>query len=373
MLLSSDSWIIVILENTFKFFETMMKTMYGILSANPVTFLDGDIWKVISAVSQALMGSAISLMLIFFYTGLFEDSAEMIKHKNAGYIVWSFIKLFLMSGIIMGSSWFLLLIFSAGGVLMRDLSKVSLDGGGVEAGVATIFPQDASSWIDEGNWLEIPSIFRDTANSLSFKNSIIPFVITLIAAVVILASSVSIVLMVYGRFFTLAMHMAIAPLPFACLAGKSTAQHFWTFIKSFIGVVLESLIIMVALLLFSAFVRSENAFGENDYKEDLEMIEEFSDLLNEYADEIYGSGFNVINFINILKSDEGVEKLAEFQKKYGLESIEQGYLWKYMDELRSKTLTDMLYKYLLQLVLMFLVMASTVKGADDFIKRRLGL
>lgn len=383
MLLASDNWILIVLDNTFKFFESMMNTMYGILSANPVTYMDGDIWKVITAINSALMGSSISLMLIFFYTGLFEDSAEMIKHKNSGYIIWSFIKLFLLAGIIIGSSWFLLLIFAAGGELMTDVSKVTLSGGdgGItniagEIGASPAEGTQTTTWITEGGWLQISPILRRTINSLSFKDSIIPFVITLIAAVVILASTISIVLMVYGRFFTLAMHMAIAPLPFACLAGKSTSQHFFAFIKSFIGVVLEAIIILVAILLFAAFARSHNAFGDIGDEEEIEMINEYNVILDDHLK--LEAEFNPLSLLGMTSytaelDEEGEREMAEFKEKYGLLNLSDADFYSYMEALNSRVSTDMLYKYLLQLILMFLVMAGTVKGADEFIKRRLAL
>ncbi len=63
-------------------------------------------------------------------------------------------------------------------------------------------------------------------------------------------------LTVYGRFFRLYMYTALAPIPLSSFAGEGTSIHGKAFIKSYIGVCMEGAVIVLALLIFSAVVSS---------------------------------------------------------------------------------------------------------------------
>ena len=62
------------------------------------------------------------------------------------------------------------------------------------------------------------------------------------------------ILTVYGRFFRLYMYTALAPLPLAAFAGESTQSVGISFLKSYVGVCLEGAVIVLACVIYSAFV-----------------------------------------------------------------------------------------------------------------------
>jgi hypothetical protein len=57
-----------------------------------------------------------------------------------------------------------------------------------------------------------------------------------------------------GRFFRLYMYTALAPLPLAAFAGESTQSVGISFLKSYVGVCLEGAVIVLACVIYSAFV-----------------------------------------------------------------------------------------------------------------------
>ena len=68
---------------------------------------------------------------------------------------------------------------------------------------------------------------------------------------------------VYGRFFRLYMSTALAPLPLAAFAGESTQSVGISFLKSYVGVCLEGAVIVLACVIYSAFVSTPTvASGE---------------------------------------------------------------------------------------------------------------
>ena len=69
----------------------------------------------------------------------------------------------------------------------------------------------------------------------------------------VLSMSFILIMTVYGRFFRLYMFTALAPLPLAAFAGEETSFAGLAFIKSYIGVCMEGVIIVLACLIFTAF------------------------------------------------------------------------------------------------------------------------
>jgi len=64
------------------------------------------------------------------------------------------------------------------------------------------------------------------------------------------------ILTVYGRFFKLYLYTALSPLPLASFAGEGTSSMGKAFIKSYTGVCLEGAAIVLACLVYSAFLSS---------------------------------------------------------------------------------------------------------------------
>ena len=62
--------------------------------------------------------------------------------------------------------------------------------------------------------------------------------------------------MVYGRFFKLYLYTAIAPIPLSAVAGEPTQNVARSFIKSYIGVCMEGVIIILSCIIFSKFASS---------------------------------------------------------------------------------------------------------------------
>jgi len=68
---------------------------------------------------------------------------------------------------------------------------------------------------------------------------------------------------VYGRFFTLFLYAAIAPIPLSSFGGEPSAGIGRAFIKSYAAVCLEGAIIVLACVIFSAFAASPPSVGES--------------------------------------------------------------------------------------------------------------
>ena len=82
------------------------------------------------------------------------------------------------------------------------------------------------------------------------------WLVSFLGSLLITVLSFILILTVYGRFFKLYIYTAISPLPFASFAGENTAGIGKAFVKSYMGVCLEGAVIVLACLIYSAFLSS---------------------------------------------------------------------------------------------------------------------
>lgn len=345
----SGNWITANLQAAIDFFNAMMEFLYDILTINPVTYRDGAIWQVAGTIYDALLGTAISLGVIFICMGFIENAGEFIQHRNAGAFLWTFMKMMFMSGILIYGRYLMILVFSIG---KEFVDKVVLENGINVFSAAT--------------WISIPQSIYSATDGLSMSSGIVFWVVTLLAALIIMVSCFSIMLTVYGRMLKIYMHIAIAPLPLACYTSKVTMPHFMAFVRSFIGVVLEGLVIIVACLIFSAFANNfdiHNPLGE-DTGHDSAWNKE--DLTDEEKEDLADSTNQEWEPGHVTENVGVDEVLTGVDVQDALENIRD------RKEAQAEN-AELMWKYLGEMIFMFLMLAGTIKGADETVRKMLGV
>lgn len=315
------NWILSNLEAAVDFFNTWMSKLYEILLIDPITYQNGNIWGMVGKIYDALLGPAVSFMIISFYLGLIKDGGEFIKSRRMGTVAWTFILLCVGASVLQSGKYILLLIFYTG----RELFQAVSGSGSMSL-----------------SWIEIPKIVDWATQGLDAKRSVLFWIVTLIYALVIMICAFTILMVVYGRLLNIYLHFAIAPIPLSCLCGKQTRPVFESYIRSFIGVCLQGVVIVVVCLIFSAFA---NGFDYGNTENQLEDI-------------------SVVNFVknydNMTKEErqEWCRNYYEtFQDKDSVLETQEKVLWSYLG----------------QMMIMYLLMASMIKGADSWIKQKLNL
>lgn len=331
-----NNWIISNLTAALDFFNSMLQNLYDLLTINPVTHQGGAVWDVVNGIYDALLGSSISLLFIFFYIGLLQESSDFIKHRKGGPIIWGFVLFTFMSGFLIYGRYILILIFSIG---KEFVDSIALENG------MNVFTNAA--------WAVLPDSVANATNGLSGTSAILLWIVTFFAAVLIMASCFVILMVIYGRLFKIYLHIAIAPLLLACAGGKATMHHFQSFLRSFIGVVLEGVAIIIACLIFGAFANNfemENPIGVTTPNISTMTEEE----IITYAEE------------NNISIEEAITKLTDASLTETQNIVSQ------TDEAKAQN-AAMVWKYLGQMLIMFLLMAGTIKGADETIRRMMGV
>ena len=334
----TDNWIVANLQAALNFFNAMMQFLYDILVINPVTYRGGTIWQVVDTIYESLLGVSISLCVIFFYIGIIQDSAELILHRRWEVIVWDIFKFSMMSGKILYGRYLLLIVFYIG---KEFVDAVSGDDGNV---------------LETMVWVEMPDKIVNATNGLSMSSGIVFWVVTLLAAIVIMVACFSIMLVVYGRLFKIYLHIAVSPPFIACSAGKSTMSVFATFIKSFAAICLEGLLIVVVCIIFSAFA---NGFDINNPTENTEISaeENISNAVGDVAD----IGQN---------NSSGSDITAGLVGGVGGVIVNQDELAGNSNNQAANA--EEVWIYLGETLFLFILMAGIIKAADDQVKRWIG-
>lgn len=317
------NWILSTLQASIDFFNAWMTSLYDVLMLDPISYQNGTIWATVSKIYDAIMGPAVSILIIGFYIALIHDSGEFIKTRHFGSVVWTFILLCITASLLQGGKYILLLIFWC----FKEILQ-------------TVTGPDGTNFLDL-SWVELPRQIKLATSGLGATKATMSFIVVLLFALVIMVCSFTIIMVVYGRLFNIYLHIAVAPLALACGAAGPLRSTFVSYLKSFVGVCLQGVVIVIVCMLFSAFANSYDFSTTTTESEELVGFWDFTDLDTEEEFEQYWTN------------------------------------WQAQNQLSSKELeakkTEILWKYLSQMLFLYLIMAASIKTADNFIHQKLNL
>ena len=232
----SDNWIVSNLENALSGWNDKLSEIWGLLTQSPATFKGGTIWSLILSINNALVGIGYGLLVLFFAMSIFQSAASFRDFQSPEFVLRHLIRFILAKTAVGRCMELMTAIFDiCGGIVQTAMSGL----GGSISTAATL-----------------PSEIVDAIESAGLLESIPLWLVSLLGSLFITVMSFILLLTVYGRFFRLYMFTALAPLPLSSFAGEGTSASGKAFIKSYIGVCMEGAIIVIACLIYSAFLSS---------------------------------------------------------------------------------------------------------------------
>jgi hypothetical protein len=232
----SDNWVVRNLESSIGTWNEKLLELWQLVTQTPETFKGGQVWSVIVNINSALVGIGYGLLVLFFAMGIFQSAASFKELQRPEFALRHFIR-FVLAKLAVGNGMELMTsIFTVcGSVVQAAMSSI---GGAVITSAA--LPAEIVSAIDDVGILQ----------------SIPLWLVSVLGSLFITVMSFVLILTVYGRFFKLYLYTAITPLPFAAFAGEGTSAMGKAFVKSYIGVCLEGAVIVLACIIYSAFLSS---------------------------------------------------------------------------------------------------------------------
>ena len=227
------------LENAIQTWNEKMAEIWLLLTQSPEEFKGGGIWSTMQTIHGGLLAIGLALLVLFFVFGLVKTCTNMQEIKRPEQAFRLFIRFAVARLLVTYGMDFVVAIFK---IVQGMISNVM---GTVGIGTVTN--------------TAIPEEIINAVSDVGFLDSIPLWAITLLGGIFITILSFVLILTVYSRFFKLYMYAALSPIPFAAAAGESTQNISISFIKSYIGVCMEGVIIVLSCVIYSAFVGSPPA------------------------------------------------------------------------------------------------------------------
>ncbi len=234
--LLSDNWIVGNLQSAFNTWNGKLTEIWSLITTTPEAFRGGTIWGTIVTINDAMKAVGYGLLVLFFAMSIFQTAVSFRDFQRPEFVLRHFIR-FVLAKLAVGSALDIMTgIFSVcGGIVQTVMSGI----GGMAAASITV-----------------PTEIVNAIEGVGFLASIPLWLVSLLGSLFITVMSFILILTVYGRFFRLYFYTALAPLPLASFAGEGTSFAGTAFLKSYAGVCLEGAIIVLACLIFSAFMSS---------------------------------------------------------------------------------------------------------------------
>lgn len=311
----TSSWITSILETSMKFFGDKIAIIFNLLTIDPTTYMNGAIWNVVNKIFDALLVSGYSLMAICLYVEIIRGSKDLIVFRRPENVIWIFIACSVLGAVMKSAKYILLMIVEIGQELVGSVI-------GVTGGNAA----NAFSWT-------VPDSIKNATNDMSTTMGVLMWLVCLLGALVIVVSSFTILLTGYGRIFNLYLHIAIAPIPIAFASSQATRQYFMNFLKSFIGLCIQALLIVIACSVFAAFSDGFESAGGLSGTAD--------SYVSGTADGNPSAGEIAEGAMDAIHGDDEPEKIV--------------------------------WSYLLEELFLFVLLAGTIKGSDQIVNKMFGM
>ena len=229
----SDNWIVQNLQNALGVWDGKLAEIWTLITQSPQEFRGGAIWGVVQSIHGSMQAIGYALLVLFFVVGVMRTCGSFAELKKPEHALKLFIRFALAKATITYGMELMLALLS----IVQGVISSILRAAGVGASAQTMLPEEIVTAIE----------------STDFFSSIPLWAITLIGGLFIWVLSFIMILSVYGRFFSLYMYTAIAPIPLATFAGEPTQNIGKSFLKSYAGVCMEGAVIVLACTIFSVF------------------------------------------------------------------------------------------------------------------------
>lgn len=232
----NDNWVVKNLENAIGTWNEKLAELWQLITQTPETFKGGQIWAVIVNINSALVGIGYGLLVLFFAMGVFQSAASFRELQRPEFALRHFIR-FAAAKVAVGCGMEIMTAIFAiyGSVVAAAMGGI---GGAVTETAA------------------LPAEIVAAVEDVGIMQSVPLWLVSVLGSLFITVMSFVLILTVYGRFFKLYLYTALSPLPFASFAGEGTNAMGKAFVKSYVGVCLEGAVIVLACLIYSAFLSS---------------------------------------------------------------------------------------------------------------------
>ncbi len=231
--MGGNNWIIDNILNALETWNNKLAEIWSLISTGPQEFRGGGIWNVIVGINGALQGIGLALIVIFFAAGIFKSAAGFQDFRRPEMVFRHFIRFVAAKVAVTYGMDIMVALY---GIVAGIIGRVATSMGDISSAMATL-----------------PAEIDTAIREVGFLASIPLWLVTLLGSIIVMVLSFILILTVYSRFFKLYMYTAISPVPLSAFASDVTSGTGRAFVKSYLGVCMEGVVIVLACVIFSAF------------------------------------------------------------------------------------------------------------------------
>lgn len=227
------NWILGNLQDMVSTWNSKMLDINWYLLLTPQSFSQ-KIWQTIKTINGTIEAIATALIVLFFVYGMIKSMADFEELKRPSQALRFFLR-FAISKVVVTYSL---------QIMMKIFEIVNL------AVIKTL----ASNIGNSGYLASVPKEIVTAVSKTNVLEQIPLGAVTILGGLFVTIMSFIMILTVYGRFFKLYLYTAISPLPLSTIASHETEHIARSFIKSYIGICLEGLVIALCTIIFSLYI-----------------------------------------------------------------------------------------------------------------------
>lgn len=230
---TTGSWFLDLLNWSVQIWNQMVDAGVGLLTQSPESVSPG-LWNVMRQLNIGLQGIGYGLLVLFFLVSLFRQTTNIKDFTLQG--AMGYLLRFLGGKIAIDYCL----------VIMSSIISIVLDVVGI------INTSSTDMMIDT-----VPQNIVDMANGMSIFDiggQLPLWLLSLIGCLITCICGILFLICVYGRFFRVYIHIALAPLGFAAFGGEVTANSGKHFLMNFFHVCLEAAVIMLAVVICKGII-----------------------------------------------------------------------------------------------------------------------
>lgn len=225
--------ILTLLETAFGLWNDQVNTAISILKQSPTEFKGGGPWQLVEKINPIFVALGSSLVVLFFVIGFCAESVDIREEMRLEVILRMLIRVGLAEWLVANNLTIMKTIFKSVGALVELIG------------------------IKEMEPLVIAESHKKVIRNLDFGESVIFLVIGVLLVAVALICGFFMLYTVYFRFLRIMVIAPLGALAFATTSGNRNVAHTaLTYGRHVLGVILESVFMVLAMMVCNSFISS---------------------------------------------------------------------------------------------------------------------
>ena len=226
-------WLINSLQNALSSWSFIQEMVLGEMITAPDVYRSGSIWGIITTIYGGIQSIGYALLVLFFVIGVVKTCGSLAEVKRPEVALKLFVRFAIAKGVI-----------THGLDLLMVFIRIA------QGAIGKIYN---STGLTPGHAITVPEEVVDAIRAGRIIDSIPLAILTMIGVLLIWVVSLVILISCLGRMFKIFMYVAVSPIPLAAFAGEPTQNIGKSFLKSFAGVCMEGVVILLACAVYTAY------------------------------------------------------------------------------------------------------------------------